>query len=95
MRHGRLVLYVRDGVVTGNVPLGDGVRWKEGRLTVPNACGISRDGVVGKSLWSVLPNDYFDPGATIDGASEFGDNLWLRIKPRSVALRLARMSEAA
>lgn len=95
VRHGRMVLYVRDSVVTGNVPLGDGMRWQEGRLTVPKARGLSLAGVKGKPLSRILAHDYFNDELRIDYANEFSDSVWLHVRPRPVALHLSEPRKAA
>lgn len=94
-RHGRLILYVRDGVVSGNVPLGDGLNWKDGRLTVPKARGLSLKDVEGKRLDLLVPHEFFDPDLKVSYASDIGDNVWLSISTQPVALKLSEEKKAA
>jgi hypothetical protein len=94
-RYGQLVLYVQDGVVTGNVPLGDGMRWQEGRLIVPTARGISFEGANGKPLKQLLRHDYFADAARISRASKIGDTDWVYVQTQPVALRLSEERKAA
>lgn len=71
-RHGKLVLYVRHGVVTGNVPLGNGMRWQEGRLAIPKAQAISLKNVKGKRLDRLVPHEFVGPRLKVNSGSEIG-----------------------
>lgn len=94
-RHGQLVLYVRDGVVTGNVPLGEEMRWQEGRLTTPKARGVSAEHAKGKALNRLVPHAYLGDGLSVYHASEIGDELWFRVLPRPVGVNLEEVKRAA
>lgn len=95
VRHGRMVLYVRESVVTGNTPLGDGMRWQENRLTVPKSRGLSFADVKGKPLNQVVSHDYFDDQLVVFYASELSDSAWVHVLPRPVAVCLREVRNAA
>ena len=96
VRHGRMVLYIKNAVVTGNVALGDGMRWQEGRLIVPKARGVSLAGVKGKPLNQLVAHPYFSDHLTIASVSEFSDSLWVHVLlPQPVALSLDETRMAA
>lgn len=95
VKHGRMVLYVRDSVVTGNTPLGDGMRWQENRLIVPKAQGVTIADVKGKPLNQVVSHDYFDDQLIVSYATEFSDNAWVNVGPLSVAVCLREAKKAA
>lgn len=88
VRHGRLVLRARDGVVSGNVPLAPGMHWLDGRLTVANANGFSVADFVGKSPKAVLQHDFFSEDDKVHSGVGFDKWLLLRMRPRAVPLRL-------
>lgn len=96
VRHGRMVLYVRDAVVTGNVALGDGMRWQEGRLTVPKSRDLSLADVNGKALNELVAHPYFDGHLEVAYATEFSNSVWVHVRAqRPVAVTLDASRKAA
>lgn len=88
VRHGRLVLYVSNGVVTGNAPLGGGMRWQEGKLIAPKSSGIIAARAEGKLLNRLTSTNYFAADVSVVSASAFGEVVWLHARPAPVALAL-------
>lgn len=95
VKHGSMVLYVRDGVVTGNVPLGEDMRWRDGRICMPQSLGISPASVRGEPLSSFLTHSYFDRDAQIAYGTNVADRVWLHVRTKPVAISLTSRRLAA
>lgn len=95
VRNGRMPLYVRDSIVIGNLPLGEGMHWNGGRLTIPVDRGIKAKNAKGKPLKRLIPHPLLDDDVLVEYATECGNAVWLHVRPRSVALSLASERKAA
>lgn len=95
VKYGRMVFYVSNGVITGNVPLGEDMRWTDGRLEIPKTRGLSLKGIKGEPLNRILAHDYFRDDTTIAYATEVGGCIWLNLHVSPVALILRERQAAA
>lgn len=95
VKHGRMVLYVRDGVVTGNVPLGDEMFWQEGKLTVPKERGLSIANAEGNPLSLLVQHEYLGSELIVAHVSEIGNRVSLSALSTPLALNLGQRKLAA